>query len=282
MKKLIVNADDFGISESVNRGILRCFREGIVRSTSLMPNLRAFESAVALSRTEPKLSVGIHLNLTTGKPLSQRNEIPHLATNEGQFFPLSRFVPKMLLGKIPLKEVALEFKSQIEKVMASGIRPTHLDTHHHLHFFPSINRVVTKLAEKFKIKRIRGASTTLLKGLYLRPSLFLHKETYAGLMKVSLLSGLRHLSAKKSGDLLISDQLLGIGYVPRGKYQQALLKALSKVHEGVSELVCHPGYVDDELKLYDHWTFMREEELNCMISAETHASVQSGKLELIH
>src|SRR5574337_787269 len=127
MKQLVVNADDFGLTEGINRGILEAHRRGILTSTTLLANGAALESAVALAIESPQLGVGIHLNLTQGRPVSDPYRVPSLVDEGGCFFggPAS-LARRILLGKVRPAEVEREFAAQIEKVRGAGLEMTHL------------------------------------------------------------------------------------------------------------------------------------------------------------
>ncbi|MGE5591062.1 MAG: ChbG/HpnK family deacetylase [Bacillota bacterium] len=126
MKRLVVNADDFGLCRGVNLGILRAYREGIVRSTTLLVNGSAAEEAYALARATPGLGVGIHITLTSGRPLATGGD--SLVGPEGNFLKM----PELLEYARP-EQVRREISAQVQAFLASGLTPTHLDSHHHIH-----------------------------------------------------------------------------------------------------------------------------------------------------
>lgn len=150
--KLIVNADDFGYTESINYGILEAHIQGILTSTTLMANMPGFDHAVSLHEEYPSLGIGVHLVLTCGKPLLDTHK--HIVNDEGIFYHTSEYQevndPKMTAEW--QAEVMAEWDAQIQKIIAAGIKPTHLDSHHHTHMrFPLTQEVVTQLAEKYNL-----------------------------------------------------------------------------------------------------------------------------------
>jgi len=156
VKNLIVNADDLGWTEGVNRGILESFNHGIVTSTSLLANGAAFAGAVQAARSAPGLAVGVHLNLTDGPPLANREAVASLLNNAGEFASspeslLLRRARRSLL----LEDVESEWDAQIQKVRNAGISPTHLDGHKHVHMLPGLFEVALKLAKRHQIGAIR-------------------------------------------------------------------------------------------------------------------------------
>ncbi len=173
LSSVIINADDFGISSVVNRAILFSVEQGLVTSTSIMANMPGFEEAVSMEREYDVLRgrVGVHLNLTEGKPLTE----PILGCgvfcdSDGSFF-FKRERPLFRLGK-PVRDAAYEeLRSQLQRVVEMGIIPTHLDSHHHIHTEWAIAPLVCGLAKEFRIPRIRltrnmGRPPSFLKRLY--------------------------------------------------------------------------------------------------------------------
>ena len=155
--KKIFNADDFGMTPGVNQAIAKAYHEGILNSTSIMINLNFVQEALDLKKDMPNLNVGLHLNLTNQYALSVPQNIPLLADANGEFkngfvnlFLLSIFHPKELA-----RQVELETRAQIEKAIKLGIKLSHIDSHRHIHHIPVIFKVVKKLAEEYKIPRIR-------------------------------------------------------------------------------------------------------------------------------
>ena len=155
--KKIFNADDFGMTPGVNQAIAKAYHEGILNSTSIMINLNFVREALDLKKDMPNLDVGLHLNLTNQYALSVPQNIPLLADANGEF--KNGFVNLFLLSLIHPKELArqveLEARAQIEKALKLGIKLSHIDSHRHIHHIPVIFKVVKKLAEEYKIPRIR-------------------------------------------------------------------------------------------------------------------------------
>src|ERR1700758_5214192 len=137
LKNLIVNADDLGWTEGVNRGIADAHRKGLVTSTSLLANGQAFESALRLARANPELGVGVHLNLSDGSPTAPADTVRGLLDRAGNL----EGGPESLLLRIAsrslaVEEVEREWDAQICKVRDTGIEPTHLDGHKHVQMLP--------------------------------------------------------------------------------------------------------------------------------------------------
>ncbi len=156
MKRLIVNADDFGYTRGVNSGVIRGFCDGIITSTTLMANGVAFEDAVEHAKKNPKLGVGCHLVLVGGACVEATSAIPSLADDEGRLPPsLAVLTGKLLAGVVRGEDLARELRAQISKVIRAGIEPTHLDSHKHTHSHPRVMEQVVRVAEEFGIRRVR-------------------------------------------------------------------------------------------------------------------------------
>ncbi len=154
---LVVNADDFGLTEGVNRAVLTAHREGIVTSTSVLAVARAYPHAVELARRSPTLGVGVHLAAVgEDPPLLSADEVPSLVDRSGHF-PLSyrTVLRRAAAGRLDVEDVRREFRAQIERVLGDGLPVTHLDTHQHLHLWPGVARVVVELAQHFGIPAVR-------------------------------------------------------------------------------------------------------------------------------
>ncbi len=251
MKNLIVNADDLGWTEGVNRGIAEAHRKGLVTSTSLLANGPAFSSALAVARSNPELGVGVHLNLSDGRPTAKAEQVPGLLNEAGNL----EGGPESLLLRIasrglPHKEVELEWDAQIGKVRESGIAPTHLDGHKHVQMLPGLFEIALRLAKKHGIRAIRVANEESKLRSVLSPA----GEQRAGVvLKQGVLArGLKLLArdAREMADragLATANYFCGIaqtGVLTREGVEQLL----QNLPEGTTELMCHPGYADEELR----------------------------------
>ncbi|GAB2496191.1 carbohydrate deacetylase [Alkalibacterium psychrotolerans] len=145
MTVLIINADDFGYSRAINFGIIDSYKNGILTSTTIMPNMPGFEHATELAKENPGLGIGVHLTLTCGSPLSP--SVPSL-TEDGEFRNLSFYERPFSIDEDELYE---EWDLQIKRVLDAGINPSHLDTHHHVNMFDPLQEVFVKLARKYRL-----------------------------------------------------------------------------------------------------------------------------------
>jgi predicted glycoside hydrolase/deacetylase ChbG (UPF0249 family) len=217
LKRLIINADDFGFTRDVNAGIVHAHREGVLTSTTLMANGAAFDDAVRLAKETPTLDIGAHLVLVQGNSLLDGRPLPE--------------TPRQLLGVLLRRKlnVYAELKAQIEKILAAGLRVSHLDSHKHTHLVPSVFRVVVNLANEFGIPWVR-----LPLGI----------------------SYYRRLACGRN--IKMTDHFLGFR-LTGSLTEETFARALQELKDGTTEFMCHPGYLGDELKQAD--TRLKESRL---------------------
>ena len=149
--RLIMNADDFGYSRGVNYGIIDCYKNGIVRSATIMAGMPGFDHAVELAKENKGLGVGVHLTLTCYKPVLENHKT---IVNEKGYFDRSLYTKENIMN-IDLEEIYKEFEAQIEKVKNAGIEITHLDSHHHVHTIKEIKPVMERILAKYDLP-VRG------------------------------------------------------------------------------------------------------------------------------
>lgn len=135
MRLLIVNADDFGLNDATTDGIVDSHVAGSVTSTTLMVNAPGTERASALARGHPALGVGLHFNLTWGRPVSDPLQVPSLLDASGAFVSRNRLARRILLGRVPSSQIAIELESQMIRLRDLGVDPSHIDSHQHVHGF---------------------------------------------------------------------------------------------------------------------------------------------------
>ena len=245
-----MNADDLGWTAGVNRGIAEAHRNGIVTSTSLLANGCAFLDGVKTVSELPGLGVGVHLNLSDGAPTALPQEVKSLLNEEGQFAG----GPESLLLRLTTKslntqEVENEWNAQIEKVRSAGIHPTHLDGHKHVQMLPGLFGIALRLAKRHGIDALRVSH----EASPLRTALSDGNESSGVALKQGVQArGLKLLArdarqmAERAG-IATADYFCGIaqtGVLTKGGVQ----KLLSSLPEGTTELMCHPGYADEELR----------------------------------
>ena len=151
MRLLIVNADDFGLNAAATDGVMQCFLAGAVTSTSLMVNAPDAERAAVLASRYPALAVGLHFNLTWGRPLSDPARVPALLDQTGGFCDRATLMRRALLGCLPQSQVDLEFQSQLARLRELGINPSHFDSHQHVHAATAVFDVLARQSATMRV-----------------------------------------------------------------------------------------------------------------------------------
>ncbi len=284
MKRLIVNADDFGLTESVNQGILEAHQRGILTSATLLANGATFDSAVALALASPRLGVGVHLNLTDGRPVSDPAGVASLVNGQGSFFGTPwGLLTRILTGKLRLAEVERELRAQIEKVRGAGIAVTHLDAHKHVHMLPPVFPIVLRLAREYGIGARLGIERLVGLGRLLRRNAGAAGQVlkqYLGARALAVLAVNFREQLRQAG---INSPMHFYGIVQTGFLDAAELEAiLWNLPEGTSELMCHPGYLDGALReAHTRLLEQRERELDALTRPEIRKLVAALGIQLI-
>jgi chitin disaccharide deacetylase len=244
--RLILNADDFGLTPGINRAIAELHTAGALTSATLMANGPAFEDAASISRTHPTLGVGCHIVLTDGLPVSPAAEIPSLIGPDGKSFrpTLTAFLRALFLGHIRAQDVAREALAQIEKLQQAGIAISHVDTHKHTHLFPSITRPLLEVAGRANIRAIRNPFEP-------HWSLALHQGSPTRRLAINAINRLRPqfeaALRAHAGRIQTTEGTVAIAATGEldANTLTRILYALPTT--GTYELCCHPGYNDRDL-----------------------------------
>jgi hopanoid biosynthesis associated protein HpnK len=251
MRRLIVNADDFGFTSGVNRGIVEAHSRGVVTSATLMANGAAFAEAAQLAKTVPGLSIGCHVVLIDGQPVLGANRVPTLTNGDStaRLFRngLKSFAARAIAGRLNPEEIEAEAAAQIRKIQATGIPISHVDTHKHTHLFPSVLRPLLRAARACGIRALRnpfGPRWPLQsRHLLARPSLW---TRYAEVRILRSFAGIFREAVDRQG-FLTPDGTVGIEVT--GALDETLFRAIAQtIPDGTWEFVCHPGYNDDDLR----------------------------------
>ena len=278
-KKLVINADDFGMFPEVNRGIIECFESGSITSTTLMVNAEGTSDAVSLAEKYPDLGVGLHFTLTHGKPVSPPWEIPSLVDEGGNFCSRFHFERGIILRRIKLLDVKKELEAQIGKFRNFGLKMTHIDGHHHVHIFPSIFKVVADYAIREGLPvRIPWVSYKFIK-----PSITL--KSIRTILRKSLLHMLiGRIPAVLYDDMLVPNRFLSMhDFVPLpDEFQHAhYRKLIEAAGAGLTEIMVHPAYNSERLRnLYDDANVrIREMELKALTGFSLVESAKGLNME---
>jgi predicted glycoside hydrolase/deacetylase ChbG (UPF0249 family) len=264
-KRLIVNADDFGFTPDVNRGILAAHRDGILTACTLMANGEAFDDAVRLAQDTPSLDVGCHLVLISGRSL-----LPPYA-------PLPASAPALLRALAARRiRVYDELAAQVRKILAAGIAATHLDTHKHTHLAPPVLDAVARIAEEFGIRWVR------------RPfDIPLTAARGGGVLKRAASDSLQALRARFHRVLArhgcrTTDHFAGFQLTGRFRAPE-LAQLIRDLPEGVTEFMCHPGYCGGDLRrARTRLKESRERELEALVAPEVRAALTEAGVELVN
>jgi chitin disaccharide deacetylase len=247
LRRLIVNADDFGFTSGVNRAIVEAHTRGVVTSSTLMANGPAFAEAVQLAKTVPKLSVGCHVVLTDGEPVLGAEQLPSLTRAAHFRDGMVAFAARAIAGGMDADEVTAEAAAQIRKIQSAGIVVSHIDTHKHTHLFPRILRPLLRAAAACGVRALRNPFGPRLplrsNHLLARPGL------WARYVEVRILGGFagKFREAVDREGFTTPDGTLGI--VVTGALDETLFYAIARsIPEGTWEFVCHPGYNDPDLQ----------------------------------
>lgn len=234
MQNLIINADDFGLSLEVNEGIKRAIETGVVNSVSLMVNLPYFDDALNYLKRHPEISVGLHFNITEGRPLLPAAQVGSLLREDDHFFYWPSLVGRLLLRRARLGEIEQEFHTQYQKLKSTGLKIAHFDSHHHLHLFPPIFKFVTQLADAEGISSLRCHhlnNWSLTAGIGKRPTF---KQVFLVFLLWfdSFLYDHNHLRGVEGLYDLNWDKDLNA---------EDLILVLDNLPQGTTELICHLG-----------------------------------------
>jgi hopanoid biosynthesis associated protein HpnK len=281
VRRLIINADDCGLTSGVNRAIEECHRQGVVTSCTLMANSAAFAEAAAMAQRNPRMSVGCHIMLVDGEPLLPASSIPTLAPQGALRQSLGRFALAALGGKIQADEIAREAAAQIQKLQAAGIQATHFDTHKHTHLLPAIFKPLLEVAREWGIRAVRNPFVPV------KPLAFAHLARRPKLWtRYSELRVLRRYArafrdhVQKAG-MVTTDGSFGV--VVTGALDAQLFESIAgSIPEGTWELVCHPGYNDADLeRAHTRLRKSRAAELEVLTSKQARQSLEKHGIELI-
>lgn len=284
MRKIIINADDFGLSRSVNKGIIRTFKEGVLTSTSLLPNMPGFDDAIDLINLNPRLSVGIHLNIFRGKPILPAIRLKSL-TKKGLFLgnPYT-LIHSIYTKNLDLNELELECRAQIEKLLKKNIQITHLDSEKNLHLIKPIFDTIIKISQDYGIYKIRYINKIPCHNIITASDIFKNKFYNSLLLKI--FSSQNKLSIRKY-NLKTTDFFYGISNNNTTAIIFEFKKILQSFKEGTLEIMCHPGYIDEEWDNYPlniekyYLNNTREAELNALTDPELKKIINKLDIKLI-
>ncbi len=265
-RRLVVNADDFGLSQSVNDAVIRAHREGILTSASLMVNEAGFDEAMKLAKENPKLGVGLHLCLLQGHSALPPEKIPDLVNARGEFSNSPVGTGMKYFFKRDLHEqLRSEIHAQFEKFRATGLTLDHVNGHLNLHLHPVIFKILMDDSEKLGIRHFRLTRDCLSRSRRMSNGHFFYKLSHAAIFGWLSRRALGPLRQKNIKYTQITFGLLQSGHVD----EDYLLKLLPELPPGDSELYSHPSLDESE------------HEFNALISSRVRERIQKFAIELI-
>lgn len=279
MRRLILNADDFGLTPGVNLAVEELCAAQALTSATLMARGAAFEGAVAIAKRQPSLGVGCHVVLVDGSPVSAPDKVPTLIGPDGKNFhaTLGGFVRALVRHRIDAADIEREADAQIAKLRDAGVGVTHIDTHKHTHMFPAVLRPLLRVADEHRIAAIRNPFEPAWSLRCAGGSLLRRAE-------IALLRGFekQFRRAVENSNCATTDGALGI--LATGTLDiDAIERMLQAMPEGTWELVCHPGHIDAQLgAINTRLRRSREIEFEALGSVFSSANLNHPEIELIH
>ncbi len=254
MKRLIITADDFGLSPEVNAAVLRAHTEGILTCASLMVATPAAKEAIEMAKDMPTLGVGLHLTLVEGSSILPHKEIPDLVDQEGKFSNNIVWSGVRYFFSLGIKkQIEKECEAQIEKFLATGVPIDHINSHNHLHIHPTIANIIVKLAKKYSIPAVR-----IPYGLF----------PFANLLKGK---------AKRMG-LLYNDAIFGLSETG-AMVESAWEKIIPQIKEGVTEVYTHPAIATTGILKGTMPNYHHQKELEALMNPKIKEQLSRAGIE---
>jgi len=277
IRKLIVNADDFGLHHSINEAVEDAHQNGILTSASLVVNGESFEKAIAIAKRNKKLGVGIHLTLNGENPVASVSQIPSLIGTDGKLFENHiTFCLNILRRKICLEHIKIEIEAQLDKFFQAGLIPTHVDSHRHIHLFPPVFRVVKEVLRKHNLTKVRFLNVPFSDYFYGNFS----KVIMERFLKLSIFS--------KDKNMQSPDYFYGAfnsGSIDFKYFKKTIIK----LRPGISEINFHPGKNNVLLKekygIWEkryHWKCNWEREYNILLNPDIKTLIQKHNISIIN
>jgi predicted glycoside hydrolase/deacetylase ChbG (UPF0249 family) len=280
---LIINADGFGFAFGANQGIFECLQYGLVTSVSVNTSFEAVKEVKRLATEFPHVSIGVHLNLQVGRPVSRPESVGTLVDSAGNFRG-TEFVPRLLSGKIKVADMAAELDAQVRVLTEQGIRPTHWDGHQNMHLYLPYFRVALRVARLHGITRMRCPRRWIYvsEGSSRRRLLWRYYLRNPKRVVTHLFGRCLCIWAHRNG-FRTADRLISPAYADNTKkfYPGTWTRLMRDLPSGTNEVYCHPAYVDDFLRRHAKYVEEREEELRIFTSEELKRAVTEHKVELI-
>ena len=276
-KRIIINADDFGLCDGVNKAVAQAHTDGVLTSATIMANMPAANEAVEIAKQLPNLGVGVHLTLNEGRPVSKDTCVHCLLNGDGQFAYSPSKLSLLSIARHKIRNaIRTELAAQIQWAIDNGLSPTHLDSHKHIHSFPAIFSIVCDLARQFEICAIRF--TLEPKQLSAKPWPLSSK---GGKIRAAIVRIMAKINKMQNSSFLKSDVLLGIAHT--GKIDVNFFKAVALYNStATAEVMTHPGFIDGLDQEKTRLLNQRKIELEALCDARTKQYFEDAKIKLVH
>jgi chitin disaccharide deacetylase len=278
--RLIVNADDLGMSRGITDAILIAHRHGIVTSASLMVNMPAAEYALEHLPRAPNLGIGVHLNICQGEPVLPAAEVKCLIDADGSFLGPRVLARKLWRWQVDERQIEAEFRAQIQWMRRNGLEPTHADSHRHMHIYPAAVRPFARslAAEGVRCARAPRCSQWPSNGAVGGPHAGkalrrLSVQTYRSALQAVVFHHISTPDSRISFRPLEQDNFGELGRKWRA--------AFDNLPPGTFELACHPGISEPGFSEMDAISALREQELRVLMDPETREAIDRNKIRLI-
>lgn len=275
-KKLIINADDFGVSQGINNGIMDCYKKKALTDISMLANGDAFMHAVSLAKGAGIKNIGLHLVATGGfKALNSSGHVKSLVSKEGVFENgFLSLIFGVILGKINIKELEMEFEEQVKRVRGAGFVISHIDAHEHIHMYPAILKIVIKIMKKENIRYLRYpvekiGMMDLIREPYNALRHFALVTACVFSKKILVLSGIKY-----------NNFFIGQFHAHKLK-EKDFLKGIQYIGNGVTEIGCHPGYFGAEISKTRPWYKYCEDEVKALCSEVVKKEIANKGIKLV-
>lgn len=266
-RRLIINADDFGITPGVSRGIAEAMASGVVTSASVMVNMQGWDDASSRLGDAPHdVSFGLHLNLVAGRPLTPARSLVDART--GCFHSLARFSFLAAVGALGADEIAAECAAQLDRLRGTGVRVTHADSHRHVHVLPAVANAIRPILRGLPLRRPRESLTRNL------------SDVGATVKKLVLAAAMGSTFGAEPSNGEV-DHFVGISLQGSAWFSERLAILIDTLPTGTTELMVHPGYADAALFAVDDYTLPRERELASLMSPGCRRRLRQRAVELV-
>jgi len=276
-RRLIINADDFGLCEGVNKAVVQAHTQGVLISATVMVNMPGARDAIEIARGLARLGVGIHLNLTQGRPVSTDDSVRCLLNADGCF---AHRPAKLALLSVVRRDVRnairAEFAAQIQWAIERGLRPTHIDSHKHIHCWPGIFPIVCDLAKRFEIRAIRFAY---------EPKRVCRAPWPAcgegGGRRAGIVRAMARINRLQNPSFFKTDMLLGIAHT--GRIDESFFQAVAcQSSFATAEVMTHPGFAEGLAGEKTRLVGERKAELDALCSEKTKQYFKDAGIRLVH